>query len=1045
MFATTCLFASLVLHLLSSPSAAHVNAGSLAVSVMQERGPTRGLLGVDVDRNGRRDLLLPLRDESRVVLLSQREDGSFEDLSAACGLADRNVSAHAWLPWEGDASPALILVDDAGRATLLRTDGVLPFPEEALGELAQQLGSIEHLEPFAASSGGEEGKGPGGDALLITSTTGHWLVSEREGRLVGLCLVERGSLRAGLAGRSASSTASATVGPAGPDVVDGEVRISSGRLVGSSLDNAPTTVPSPDDDEEGAAITTTRTFSGTSTLLDSFHDCVTGIVDTSNGACLQGSSVPTLGQLYPLSADLFVDGLGRVGVGTLTPSAPLTVLGDSVQAVSVRSGDLALANDARLTLDDDFQNPGAVAALFGIDELALGVDASWDTVRVGPTGALRLRDTGHVGIGVSQPDRALEVRGDGVRSVRVEDGSLELGSSATLRVQDDAQVPLEALGSFGTGDLYLGFDSQWDTLRLGPAGSIAVTSTGLGVGTNAPQVALDVRGSGVQAMRVEDGSLELGSSASITAQNTSLVPLNALTSSGTDELYLGFDPQWNRVRVGPVGNMTLTDTGRVGMGTSAPTTQLDVRGDGVTSMRVDDGSLDLGGSSGLRVENASLVPLDAVTSFGADDLYLGFDPQWNSVRLGPTGAVALLANGNLGVGTSLPQEPLEVRGNGVTAARVDDGSLALGGSSTLTLDNASLVPLDAVTSFGGDDLFLGFDAQWSSVRLGPTGQATLTQAGRFGVGTSAPDRALDVRGDGLSALRVDDGSLELGSSSRLDAIGAGNLPLEVVGADGGGTVRIAGDSQWARADLGPASNVRLWPNGSVVIGTPAATTVPLLVDGGAQQAVRVENGRVALDQDGSVTMEDASQVERTALSTAANTLLVGPDGWSDVALGLQSTLRVTAGGSVGIGVTSPTNVLTVEQGSTTDPVADAWTVYSSKRWKRNVRTFEEPLETVRRLRGVRYEWKETGLADVGFLAEEVGEVLPELVTYEPNGEDARSVDYARITAVLVEAVKAQQERIEELERRLTLLTSDAGDAALRSSSAAGGELSAGAR
>ena len=38
---------------------------------------------------------------------------------------------------------------------------------------------------------------------------------------------------------------------------------------------------------------------------------VTGIVDTSNGACLQGSSVPTLGQLYPLSADLFVDGLPR--------------------------------------------------------------------------------------------------------------------------------------------------------------------------------------------------------------------------------------------------------------------------------------------------------------------------------------------------------------------------------------------------------------------------------------------------------------------------------------------------------------------------------------------------------------------------------------------------------------------------------------------------------------------------------------------------------------------------------------------------------------
>jgi flagellar biosynthesis chaperone FliJ len=41
-------------------------------------------------------------------------------------------------------------------------------------------------------------------------------------------------------------------------------------------------------------------------------------------------------------------------------------------------------------------------------------------------------------------------------------------------------------------------------------------------------------------------------------------------------------------------------------------------------------------------------------------------------------------------------------------------------------------------------------------------------------------------------------------------------------------------------------------------------------------------------------------------------------------------------------------------------------------------------------------------------------VLPEAVTYEENGKDARSVDYNRLTAVLIEAVKQQQAEITNL-------------------------------
>jgi hypothetical protein len=52
------------------------------------------------------------------------------------------------------------------------------------------------------------------------------------------------------------------------------------------------------------------------------------------------------------------------------------------------------------------------------------------------------------------------------------------------------------------------------------------------------------------------------------------------------------------------------------------------------------------------------------------------------------------------------------------------------------------------------------------------------------------------------------------------------------------------------------------------------------------------------------------------------------------------------------------------------------------------------------------------------IAEEVGAVVPELVSYEANGKDARSVDCARLTALLIEATKEQQREIRDLRSEL---------------------------
>jgi len=61
-----------------------------------------------------------------------------------------------------------------------------------------------------------------------------------------------------------------------------------------------------------------------------------------------------------------------------------------------------------------------------------------------------------------------------------------------------------------------------------------------------------------------------------------------------------------------------------------------------------------------------------------------------------------------------------------------------------------------------------------------------------------------------------------------------------------------------------------------------------------------------------------------------------------------------------------------------------------------------------------------GQARNGVIAEEVGTVVPEVVSYEKNGKDAAGVDYGRLTALLIEATKEQQRLIEKQQQQISL-------------------------
>lgn len=90
---------------------------------------------------------------------------------------------------------------------------------------------------------------------------------------------------------------------------------------------------------------------------------------------------------------------------------------------------------------------------------------------------------------------------------------------------------------------------------------------------------------------------------------------------------------------------------------------------------------------------------------------------------------------------------------------------------------------------------------------------------------------------------------------------------------------------------------------------------------------------------------------------------------------------------------------------------------SSRRWKKNIRTLSAALAKVHMLRGVEFDWDahHGGQHSVGFIAEEVGEVLPEAVVYEEGGQYASAMRDSPIISLLVEAVKELRVQIKALE------------------------------
>jgi hypothetical protein len=94
------------------------------------------------------------------------------------------------------------------------------------------------------------------------------------------------------------------------------------------------------------------------------------------------------------------------------------------------------------------------------------------------------------------------------------------------------------------------------------------------------------------------------------------------------------------------------------------------------------------------------------------------------------------------------------------------------------------------------------------------------------------------------------------------------------------------------------------------------------------------------------------------------------------------------------------------------------TAFSDKRLKTDISNIENGLDKVMRMQGVHYKRNdvEDAREQIGVLAQDMETVVPEVVLTADDEMQTKSVDYGKLTAVLIEAIKDLKAEINELKK-----------------------------
>jgi hypothetical protein len=375
------------------------------------------------------------------------------------------------------------------------------------------------------------------------------------------------------------------------------------------------------------------------------------------------------------------------------------------------------------------------------------------------------------------------------------------------------------------------------------------------------------------------------------------------------------------------------------------------------------------------------------------------------------------SGGNVGIGTTSPVSPFTVAKNDGLAT---DGAHILSTIYRGLGDNSN-----AGVSFGyfvtGGIQSAGYIRAEDelSLMLGTIGtpQAlTITDSGNVGIGTTSPIGKLHIQGFNGATLRI-------GGND-----GSDNAVIELLeDSDGGDETGITLEYQ------GDSNNLvfKGYENGSHTgdLFTITRTGTAGIGTDSPEADLHIRDNNPA------VRFEDPFENNNEKLLQFMNTGTLGGASYgykfswrNDDETGRADSMILDKsgqvwfmGGNVGIGTNEPGSYSLYVNGDAY--CTGSWSG-SDIRWKKDIKPIESSLEKIKRISGVSYRWKTDEFKDlnfdddrhIGIIAQEMEKVFPELVN--TNDDGYKAVAYDKLTAVLLEAVKEQQDQIEALQQRI---------------------------
>ena len=250
-------------------------------------------------------------------------------------------------------------------------------------------------------------------------------------------------------------------------------------------------------------------------------------------------------------------------------------------------------------------------------------------------------------------------------------------------------------------------------------------------------------------------------------------------------------------------------------------------------------------------------------------------------------------------------------------------------------------------------------------------------------------------------LRIDGTSVEGRTAAEtLSDIGAspvaGSSSIVTTGALDSGSIT----SGFGNIDVGSSS---VTANGGVVVDD-------ITIDG---TEIDLSSGDLTLDVAGTITLDaDGGDIFLKDGGTSIGQIALNNSGYFDLYSAVSDADVRIRGNDGGSTVTALTIDMSNAGAATFN---NNVTAYSDERLKSNIETIDGGLAKILGMRGVTYTRDD--MDNVGVIAQEVEKVLPQIVMTADDEMGTKSVDYSRITAVLIEAVKELTARVEELENK----------------------------